>query len=191
MNRRVRLTGGLGVIVLLQRARVNVTQTKLIYEFSFEAHSDLLGHSYRRRVARSDEANESLKVEGVGSVADDGCCCFSGETLTPARLVNEESQFDLVFTVDLPGQQTASSEKVTGAPFDGCPQSELGVLRVTVKEPLKLLLGFFARARSVGEVSSHLGIAIERKQRVKVFWYEAPKRKSRCFEDHHCSECVL
>ena len=105
-------------------------------------------------------------MEDVASVADDGCCCFRGETFTPAGLFDEERQFDLVFTFDLPRQQTASSEKVAGAPLDGCPQSQLGVLRMAVKEPLELLLGFLERARSVGEVSSHLSIAIERKQRL-------------------------
>ena len=97
---------------------------------------------------------------------------FRSEAFTPARLVDEERQLDLVLTVDLPGQQAAPSEKGTGTPFHGSPKTEAGMIGVPIAEPLELLLGFIECARSVRKVASDFGVAIELEQRAQVLGHE-------------------
>jgi hypothetical protein len=81
---------------------------------------------------------------------------------------------DLVPSFDLPAAARIVREGAS-APLDGRPQAEIGMLLMTMQEPLSSSL-VSSSVRVPSGVPPHVRIAIEREQRVEVSRQEPAKR---------------
>jgi hypothetical protein len=119
-----------------------------------------------------DKADQPLQAQPLLCIPTYRQSGLGRKPFAPARLVDEECQFDFGNFVNCPGKQPASAQQFSGAPFYRCPESELGVERMTMLMPFKFFLRLGKGASAFREVAPDLGVPVQRKERLEIFRLE-------------------
>ena len=167
--------------------RVEKKLALLVFPFRFEFHADFPRDVHRGRVLRKHHADQPRQPQHVEGVVHDALRRFGRQALSLECRIDEVRDLDFVPAVERPRQQPAAADEALRQLVDRGPETQFGMRRMAVQEPLEFLLRLPAVERAVGKVATDLRVAIQREQRIEVVALQAPQRQARRLEDQHAA----
>jgi hypothetical protein len=95
----------------------------VVLAFKFKAHANLFGNADRSKVSVVDQADQASQPQVIKGIIPDPLGGLCPQPQTPIRFGDHVRNFDFIASVDRPGQQPTTPDKLVVFFENGRPQA--------------------------------------------------------------------